>query len=233
MPQVVENSEGQTLNLSDCELLAFTKIPAEVRARESELFGLKWFDYRALHPVRATYLFAETYERVIRTMYAEQKDRDKADAAVVFFPTDIFKNRELLGCVNARQAYDRLGIRYDFAITFALRRNMDRGWRVFARPNQIYEETMLLDMVDAWKIELGARLQLPTSPRFKTENFTNHPDQLAWEQYAIAQAKRREFPERALSTFFHHDLLRPAAAAQEFPANVVREAERYAKLLSG
>lgn len=228
-----ETFTGSALNLPDCELLAFAKIPGEVRAVESELFGLKWFDYRHMHPTKATYQFAHAYSKIVRALFAEQKDRDKAEKVTAFFPTDIFKNRELLATTAARQAFDRLGVRYEFAINFILRRNVERGWRVFARPNQIYGEETLLDMLDAWKVERDARLQIPLNPRFKVENFTGHPDQFAWEQYAVKQIDTREHKDKAMGSLFNAGVLRLQAATVSFPAQTVRDGQRFAKLLAG
>jgi hypothetical protein len=215
---------GDKLTVADCELLAFARIGRAHRERESYLFTTKWFDYRHLHPVKATYLFAHRYEECVRAFYSETKDRASADKARAFDTPNVFANREIAAVWIARQAMDAIGCRYEFGIRFALKRFNDRGWRMFPRPNQLYSTEFLLDLRDAWQRQCDAVLELPKHPRFNVAAYEGHPDQDAWQAWAVRQIKRRQHQDRVLSRLFQEELLPVGLASRSFPGPIYDKA---------
>jgi hypothetical protein len=219
---------GHDLTAADCELLSFARVGRAHRERESTLFHRKWYDYRHLHPVKATYLFAHRYEECVRAFYVETKDKDGAGEIKVFTPADVFQSHELTGIWIARQAMDALGCRYEFGIKFAIRRFTDRGWRMFPRPNQLYGVEFLLDLQDAWRRQCAASLEMAKHPRFKNINYEWHPDQDAHHDWVVKQIKlRQNHVDRILARVFDEDLLPLGVATCHFDPKIVNQALKH------
>src|SRR5260370_40528478 len=85
---------GNDLTVADCEMLALSRVAAPLRVAESLLFTRKWHDYRSLHPVQATYLFAEQYRLAVRRAYAKQKDIRTLDKVKWVDVEGLFVSRE-------------------------------------------------------------------------------------------------------------------------------------------
>lgn len=214
------------LTVGDCELLALTKVQPIYRQREADLFQRKWFDYRHLHPVQATYLFAECYQEAMKKAYIENKDKASAEDAIAF-KGDIFTGvqaHELTSIWRARQMLDALGLRYEFALRYAVRRFSDIGWRIFPRPNQLYGEEFLLDARDAWHIECEASLQIPLHERFQMAHFIGHSDQLAYQAWLIEQIKKRPVQYTALARAINAGVFSKELALRHFTSSVCKKA---------
>lgn len=200
---------GSSLTHDDYEMLALARIPEPLRREEPALFKTKWFDYRHLHPVSATYMYAARYVEAVRDIYAQTRDRDEAATIQPFEVEDIFYSRELTSVWRARQALDRLGIRYEFALRFAMTRFANRGWSYFPRPNQLYTEELMLDTRDAWNLACSHTLQIAKHPRFTAPYYTGHPDQIAYQEWLVEQVRKREHPHRALSRLLSEKVIIP------------------------
>jgi hypothetical protein len=183
---------GEELTVDDCEIKALTAIPLPILEAEVELIESKWFDYRRLHPTKATYLFASKYELGLRDIYAKTIDYRKAGDLQAFNGKDPLETADVVSLWRARQSYDRIGVRYEFGLRFTFGRFADRGWSHFPRPNQLYGQELLLDIADAWKVECRARLQFAADPMFRNENFANLPEQVDYHSWLIKQIKSRD-----------------------------------------
>ncbi len=150
-----------------CEAQALTTVHDELRLKEADLFGTKWFDYRWMHPVQATHYYAHCYIAAVRIYTEKNKDRDLAATLKVFNVDDIFQSRDLSAVISARQALDRIGCRYEWALGIMGARYSERGWAHMPRPNQLYAEELMMDIVDAWKVECKSRLQIVRDTRFQ------------------------------------------------------------------
>lgn len=200
---------GASLTWDDCEMLALARISEPHRREEPSLFATKWFDYRHLHPVSATYMFAARYAEAVREIYAQTKDRDEAETAYTFSPDDVFLSRELIGFWIARQAFDRIGVRYEFGLRYVMTRFSTRGWRMFPRPNQLYSEELILDVRDAWAAECKNSLQIAKHERFSVANYIAHPDQISYQEWLLQQTQTREHAHRPLSRLLAENLVTP------------------------
>lgn len=216
---------GQNITRDDCWLLELANIDEELRIEESSLLTTRWFDYRHMLPAQATYLFAHLYDQVYREFYAMQRDYRDAERIKVLRTQDVFKSSDLVAFWRARQAADRLGCRYDFFLRFAFKQCHERGWNYLPRPNQLYGEALCLDCADAWAELKQASLQLAKHARFKVENFTGHPDQLAYQEYLIEQVKAREHAHHALNRLIVREgVLTAEVASSHFDPDVLKRA---------
>jgi hypothetical protein len=219
---------GSELTVADCEMLALTRVEPSLRVAESLLYTRKWFDVRQYHPVQATYLFAHEYAQAVRRAYGRQKDIRKLEDVKGFDVEGLFESRELTAMWRARQAFDAIGCRYEYGLDNIMKRFCDRGWRVFPRPNQLYAEEVILDVRDAWNGECKAVMQLAKHERFHTQNFTGHPDQIAYQAWQIAQVKTRG-GNRAmlLARLLQEHVVTEQAVAAEFGDSVLAQAKRF------
>ncbi|UUZ75559.1 hypothetical protein LP414_27975 [Polaromonas sp. P1(28)-13] len=193
---------GSDLSLEHCEVLAIQNIHRKLLSAEAKLFSTKWFDYRPLHPVQATYLMVHHYNRAFGDFIGTALDRSKRYTQA-FKGKDFMLAREKPSFWRLRQRIDELGIRYEFFLREAMNWHIARGWgkSVMNPPRPAHLATndeMIVDVSNAWARECRAKIQYAASPRFAVPQFVGSADQLAYEAYLIEQIKRRPSPMYAL-----------------------------------
>jgi hypothetical protein len=157
---------GDDLSAVDLEVRGLRIDPAH-REIEASLTELRWFDYQHMHPVTATYCYAHHYVEATRAYYERCIDMRSAEDARAFSPDDIFASRDMTSMWLARQAADRMGLPYPFVLDFAARRSLERYFRRFPRPNQLYGEEFELDVNDAWQERFERQLQFSQAEQFR------------------------------------------------------------------
>lgn len=181
---------GKDKDVVECETLMLS-VPRKILEGEVSLFATKWFDYRRLHPVQATYLFAHHYEVAYRRSYAMTRDVVAAEFTKPLRASDLFESADVLSVWRARQACDSIGVPYDFYAHRALEHSVKNGWRFIPRPNQIYTDSMVDDVREAWEVRCGDILQIVND----AELFETHE----LKDWYIKQLKRRLSPAYAAS----------------------------------
>lgn len=73
---MIKGYYGEELSDSMCELLAHERIALSLLKREEKLSKTRWFDYRHLHPTKATYLYAWHFVNEVRKLYCRTRDRN-------------------------------------------------------------------------------------------------------------------------------------------------------------
>lgn len=216
---------GHDLTFIDAELLMYRHISDALIKKEAELMRTKWFDYRRMHPTKATYLLAHSYNKAYQDCMVVMRDRSGAFMRG-FKGMDFLDSKEKLAFWRLRQTIDGLGIRYDFFLRHAMNWHIEAGWIRPPRPSHINANAdMITDVMMAWEEECAARIQFAKDPRYKTYNYFGHMDQIAWEDWLIAQIKQRRHPQYALhAALYLEDTLRIERALQEFEHRVVSEA---------
>lgn len=220
---------GADLGRDACDVLAIQHIPAKLRAEEPELYGKKWFDYRRMHPVIATYLFAHQYSEAYSRMTVAVEDFERGKFKRGVKTPDFFESREKLSFWRLRQFADLHGIRYDFFMREAMNWCIARGWRQPPRPAHIYSNAdMILDVLNAWTQECRAKLQYPKDDHFQIESWCGAQDQLAYEQWLLDQIATRRVPRFALhAAVYVEGVLRVEAAIERFGYEAVSAATDY------
>lgn len=216
---------GSELDLEEVEALAL-KIHPRYRDREPELYRTKWFDYRHLPPVKATYLFDHYYRLAVAQMYAKTKDAAKVSEIKPFEHEDIFKCKEMLAMCRARQSFDHIGVRYPWGLNWVMSRCADRGWGYFPRPNQLYGGELLADLEEAWTRHCKEVYQDVLHPRFTNPYYRGHPDQMDYHRWLIQQCKVRSLPHMLLSTLLQQQKIPMEVALSELGPETVQKARR-------
>lgn len=204
---------GQGIPRGQGELLALGIDPIH-RDGEADLVQSRWFDYHDLHPTEATYLFAHHYVQQTRAFYEHTVDERTSEEVRGFLPNDIFKSRDLTSMWLARRAADAAGVPYPFVLRFAHARALDRHYRSFPRPNQLYGEEFELDMIDAWKEQLARQLTFSSLPHFQAAAYGGEAIQDKHVAFVISQVNARHGPKGGLlARCFKEGILAPTLPA--------------------
>lgn len=216
-------------DLTPAELeLRGIKIDPTHRQDEPELMQRRWFDYRDMHPVLATYEYARCYKTQTRKFYEMNIDIRTVEDARAFTPDDIFMSRDITAMWLARRAADALGVPYPFILQFAQDRFLSRAQRTFPRPNQLYGEEFELDAKAEWGARLDRQITYGSTARYLASSYKRHPYQDEHIDFLIKQVARRQGSKhRLLARLFHEDRLTPTMAAAHFSEEEVSAAERY------
>lgn len=208
------------------EALAMRTFVKDQVRRETRLFHTKWFDYRFWHFAKATYYLAHCYRKACSDFVDLTKGDNHGPVGDPFGVQDVFASREISGLLALRQALDEHGMRYEWALKVIIHRSSDRGWRLMPRPNQLYGEETIFDLVQAWQEECRARLQLPDDQRLQA-NARPGSLQPSYARWALDQAKARATPGMEwmpLSTLLRAGVVSASQARSCFPEPQVAQA---------
>lgn len=223
----MEHFFGSTLERAEMDLRGI-RIDVSHRENEAWLMGRRWFDYRDMHPVAATYLYAHHYLEQTRKFYMQCIDARTVNEARAFTPDDIFMSRDLTSMWLARRSADSMGIPYPFILQFAQDRFLSRLQSRFPRPNQLYGEEFEIDVDAAWKQRLGIQLTYSTQPRFKASAWRAELPQAQHVKFVVDQVKRRPGPHfRILARLFNEDVLAARLIKNQFSQKELSDAEGY------
>lgn len=198
---------------------------------ENELFDKKWYDYRQLHPARATALFMESYKDAHAKVMQRRIDIGRAPFSIGIKKQPLFAQSQgtLNGLWKARQMADRMCMRYDFYNHTTLLLAEQRCWRFLPRPNQLYNKDLLPLLQEKWGEEIRANIQVATDPRFLAENYQGDPDQLKYVGFLLLQAGLKPNRDLALNSLINrHGALPEKIARKRFGNGIVDKAMRLA-----
>ena len=213
------------------EILMINRVPKKERSVETKLMTTKWFDYRLMHPMYATYYFYHLYVKEYQAYWAKTIN---FEAAPFIYPfkgearLDFLKAREAMSIWRLRQAADTLGIRYEFFIKTAFNKmyRMIAGGRVIPpRPSMFNKEDFIADIYVAWLDNCKATLQFACSPYFQVVNFDHSLIQREHERFMVEQVKQRSVPYYSLSACLHtYELISIETAVQNFDQQTLQMA---------
>ncbi|MFT4064250.1 hypothetical protein [Paraburkholderia sp.] len=217
---------GHDLSFLHCEVAAIQNIDGKLLKKEPELLGLKWFDYRRMHPVKATYLFAKCYERAYQDFMRMTKDHERGRYMKPFKGQDFMEAKERKSLWQLRQTADQLGIRYEFFLRQAMTWKVAHNWHHAPRPAHINaNDELLADVALAWEEECRNSLQICKDERYLASSWFGHSDQIAYENFLIGQINQRIHKQYSLSAaLYTYGVLRIEAALRAFPPGIVNEA---------
>lgn len=207
---------GSDLDLGKLELRSI-KVDAVHRMDEASLIKTRWFDYSRLHPAQATYLYADLYKKQTKIFCESYIDIHSAAEARAFVPDDIFMSRDMTSMWLARGAADALGAPYGFVLQFAQARALDRTFKCFPRPNQLYGEEFEIDLAVAWRERLAMTLTFSKKARFQVANYVGSVIQKRHIEFVVDQIKKRPKPHHNLiARTFVEGILNPSLAGDHF-----------------
>lgn len=219
-----------------------TYFGSELTERENQILSLKidpkhredeachahsmWFDYAKLHPTQRVFLFADLYRKQTQEFYSTYVDVRTPELSSAFTPADIFASRDLTSMWLARGAADRAGARYTFVLWFAQERAINRTYKYFPRPNQLYGEEFEIDMSAAWQDSMSRQISYSKNANFLTQNYVGSTTQKRHLKFVIGQILARP-PSHVnlLSRMFRERVLSPALVGDSFSPEVIAAAQ--------
>jgi hypothetical protein len=220
---------GSDLSVDELEILSLTTIHHSNLGNESLAMQNKWFEYRLWPNMKATYYFADCYIKAYKNHFATTKDREIAKLVPAFNHEDPMRTKQRTNLHLARQAFDMIGVRYDFGIAFVMKRFCERGWKSMPRPNQLYGEETVLDIKDYWDIECRSKLQIPKSEFFGNDNYVGHVIQKQYHDWIEGQIKSRGNAYMSLGQIVYVDKVMPEKVAiDKFGKELVSRGKRDA-----
>lgn len=220
---------GTGLDRDHYEVVMIQHIDRKLAQAEAGLYARKWFDYRNLHPVEATYLMVHHYHRAYGDFVGRALSH-KRRYVKAFKGKDFLQTHERKSFWRLRQKIDELGIRYEFFLRFAMNWNLARGWGKGAahppRPCHLTNnDELIVDVANAWALECRGKIQFITAQRYTVAQWVASPDQLAYEAFVVESIKAKPHPRFALhAALYLYDALRIETALENFPAQAVVDA---------
>lgn len=226
------NFYGQGKDRSFYEL-SLLRVDPKFRDREPELIGKKWFDYRMMHPVEATYCLAHHYNQQAQKFYSICKDTDTAHYAIGINPEDAMRSPEVNAIWRARFTIDNIGCPYPWALQFLMERAIRIGFRTFPRPNQMYGVDSVVDLYNAWKEKLSTQLTFGQEEHLKASSWSEHPAQIAHIEFIKTQIDKRGGPKhRLVARLFKEGVLDDQLAARFFPSEATLAGSYFREMLN-
>lgn len=234
LPTWLQTTFGVDKSLEECEVLMISSFTPVQRANESVLFGVKWFDYRRLHPIQADYYFWGQYkELAVRWLeFTEGKASSRYRKGA---RNDFLASRESV-CVNQlRRHADSIGCEYRAFLELlegCLKELHKLEGKYYPRPAQFLLLAKDKDLMAEIKRQFwtGDETYFAKDPFFSPTRFVGDNDQIAYENYLVNRVKRTvsDFQkELVLGTIMYkHNALRIERALQEFGLTIVQNAQR-------
>ena len=231
LPTWLGSFYGSAFSFEEYEYRTLQRISANSRSLEPLCIETRWFDYTRLHPLQATFYFAECYRRIYREYSVKQFGRDWNGLKENFF-----EGREAATVWAMRQYCDRCGYEYSWFIRAMLAFRLDKGEfkNHLPRPCHLLssdpDELIALEML--WKMTLsGESIRVSTDPYFTVSSWVGSSRQIAHEELLIAQVSKKRVKHYALADLvYRRQVLRFEAVLRNFPNelhDVLKDAEKY------
>lgn len=223
---------GFDLSDEDCDHIWFrANIRKEWSSFEIALFSTKWFDYRFLHPVRATYVFAHHYRAIYKRIFAEQFDHKRAEYVKGFKGDDLFVDASAVtvsGMWRARQHADAIGCPYEIYIEAAVNKVLRLNRSNMPFVTELYQGWVLDAVQQVWAERQQGRLYVGQHDAYLNENYAGLDVQNDHHEWLFTQASTRESLARWLHRFIWRDKLLPEAKARvRFGDDAIENAREY------
>ena len=200
---------GLDVSRIEADRLALKFIRKDWMEVERALITGKWFDYRFLSPVAATYLFAHEFKKIYRATYKLNVDSERGEH-VKPLPEDLFKapKNVVSGIWRARQVADAMGMPYNVYLGRAYHWSL-RYWnhRHLPRPQQLYTDMITDRTAVDWEEIQGARLYYSALPGFKNPLYQSLKAQDDQHEWLFSQMARRGNSVEIVTRMIEEDLI--------------------------
>lgn len=194
---------------------------------EAKLYRTKWFDYRGMREVQATYLFANHYRKAYSRLMEMRVGNEIGQYKVGLKGHDVFLigKAELTGMWRARRMADEMGIPYSFYCNTAIQYCNDFLWKRLPRPTQLYSEKVVEVVREKWEEHSAAYIQIPDDECYLLENYTESYNQDSFQHWLCGEIEKKTYPHMALETYMSlRPMLSEKIALQYFSEEMVKDA---------
>lgn len=218
---------GHDFSFDQCEELTGQRADPKLQGREDYLQGLKWWDYKRLHPFKATSYMAFCYSRAYGEYLGANINFDlRFNKGLKGKPWD---SKEWKAFWRMRQQADELGAPYDLYCRVAMQHFASGGWTRPPRPSHIAaNEEFLESLVDTWDETKRSHIQYAGDPWYSTPEWEGHPVQCRYEDYIVSELKLRGSHALAYA-LYGVGAIRIERALTEFSPSSIEHAQNYQK----
>lgn len=166
-------------------------VRSDLFTEESGLYATKWWDYKPLHPLHATYMFADAYCRAFERAVHGRKDAQQAQYVKPLRFKNFLKcdQKVITGMWKARQFADRIGCTYDFYCSTAMKFAANGDWRYLPQPALMYSSrsvkgmpSMLETIMTGWEQRNKDQILVAKSDFYRAENYFGNVYQVAHQK---------------------------------------------------
>jgi hypothetical protein len=215
--------------------LMTTFIKSEWIGVEAALFRGKWFDYRFMNPVQATYLYAHYFAKFYRMAFSSNIDSITAEFISPLPAGDWFalpvktdkqtdkqfdaavKKRKTLisGLWRGRQVADAMGVPYDLYLERAFHWTL-RYWQQahLPRPQHLYSDLVTDRTAIDWEERQSHRLYFSDKAPYKNRAYQALHCQNAHHEWLFEQVARRGGDPAVMARLIFQEELLPAGKAR-------------------
>lgn len=188
---------------TEYDALTYVNIKSELLLEDPQLYLTKWWDYKNLHALEATYLFAESYKRALKEAIKRRKCIYRGTNFIGLKDADFLScsKRVITGMWKARQQADRLGIEYDYYCDQAMHYAEARDYTYLPSPTQLYsakkknpkskDVTMIEHIFNGFEETKVNRLLHAQSAFYTITAYCKNRYQLEHQRFLISQIKNR------------------------------------------
>lgn len=232
---------GLALHPERYDALTVECIPERYWRGESKLYKSKWWDYRPMHPMKATYHFVEAYKSAYKRAFSRRADSEAARFLKVFAHDDFLEGAASTRTALwlARQAADEIGCPYDFFCARAMHYAERRDWAMLPRPQAMYstkpmyesDMTIRQHVEKCWIQKCKDEVMYSRDDFYHFDSFVNNAHQREHQRFLVERlATAPNAPILAAHLMFDAKVLHPSFVETALPdgSTLVERAKNYA-----
>ncbi|CDT54019.1 conserved hypothetical protein [Vibrio coralliirubri] len=232
------------MNSAELDHLTIITVSPALLDGEADLYKSKWWDYRLMHPLEATRVFADAYVKAMKSALKKQIDIYIGMNARVLKKGDLLLESKttITGLWKARKIADKHGVPYEFWCHRAMEYADLCCWPYPPKPCHLYSESVkaesetwsAISMVEfiltRWNEWRQVNLLVSTDDFYQIENNVEHPYQRAHRISLMRQIQRSSRPEFSLAAYvYENPMLKHTEAIQQFGEKAVARAKILAE----
>lgn len=210
MASELEEAYGLHKSPEDYDRLMFSFIRKDWQEYEGPLFTTKWFDYRHLHPVAASYVFAHCLVKAYQRAYRRTISNKGWDAMRPLKSIDLFRcpKNQIGGVWRGRQHADAMGAPYPVYLEFAYEAAL-RYWKRghLPTPQQLYSEHVIQRVTEQWEDRQKGFMLFSEQAAYRNENYIGTRAQDDHHAWLFEQIGKRQNGFIPLENLFKRGLL--------------------------
>lgn len=221
LPTWLGSFYGSNFDYFDYERITINKFLPLTRGT-ADAMKSRWFDYRRLHPLQATYYFYDCYINI----YQQLSKKYFGKKALGSRTKDFVEGRERNSFWMLRNFCDTHGFSYPWYLYTMIEYRLESGEfkNRLPRPQHLLrdDKSEIEALIETWKGRFqGDVLQAATDPFYRVERWVNNPVQREHEDMLVLQIKNKKIKHYALKTLvYDRHILRFERVLAEFPEEI-------------
>lgn len=193
---------GQELSDQQLDLVTLETIPANLMSGENALYSKKWWGYRHMHPMRATYLFADWYKKAYKETASKRMSSEEAARLRIFPSNDPMKSNPSVvkGLWLGRRMADELGITYRFYCRRAVDISERLDWSYLCRAEDLVNKALVERLGVEW-LEYSAKvMSYPPKELVGKNSYYKEDWEKSLAEFARTQPNTQTFVRNAFNS---------------------------------